>query len=140
MFSSAVHSFFFFAAGIFTVLNGPLWLSVRVRVFAGSRQAPFWLHQGVSWASRLVGLAILATWAWVSTGALTPTLLLCTVMIIGLFCLLDGPWRIITRTDILKRGREIPAWVESASLWFIRLAGVIGLLGALVTGIMAAVT
>jgi hypothetical protein len=140
MFGPAFNSFFFFTVGIFTVLNGPLWLSVRIRVFADSRQAPFWLHQGVSWLSRLAGLIILATWAWISTGALKPTLLLCAAVAAGLFCLLDGPSHIITKVDSLKRGRELPAWMEDATFWFIRVVGAIVLLCVFITGILLAVT
>ncbi len=138
MLDSGLYSFFFFAAGMFTVLNGPLWLSVRVRVFAGRRQAPIWLHQAVSWLSRLAGIAMLATWAWVSTGALKPTLLLCLAVAIGLFCLLDGPVWLITQRRIFHRGGKAPAWMEGAAIWFPRLGGVAGLLAALAAGIWAA--
>jgi len=138
MIDLALRSFFFFAAGMFTVLNGPLWLSARVGVFAIGRQAPDWLPRAVSWFSRLAGVAILATWAWFSTGALKPTLLLCVAVAIGLFCLLNGPWRIITSLGILKRGQEVPTWMENAAFWFLRLVGMVGLLGALVAGILVA--
>ncbi|MFC1931767.1 hypothetical protein ACFLXJ_06175 [Chloroflexota bacterium] len=139
MFDSALSSFSLFAAGMFAMLNGPLWLSVRARAFAGSRQAPIWLYQGVSWFSRLLGLAMLVTWVWFSTGALKPALLLGIAVGISLFCLLDGPWRIIKSVGILKRGREVPVWTGNAALWFIRLVGMVGLLGALVTGVWATV-
>ena len=137
MIDSALCSFLLFAAGIFTVLNGPLWLSVRARVLAGSRQSPNWLHKGVSWFSRLAGGAMLATWAWVSTEALKPALLLSLVVAIGLFCLLDSPWRIITGAGILKSGRNVPTWMENAAFWFLRIVGVVVLLGGLLAGIIS---
>jgi len=140
MIISALYSFFFFAAGMFAVLNGPLWLSVRVGVFAGSRQAPFWLNQGVSWLSRLLGFAILATWAWITMVDLMPTLLMCAAMAASLVCLLELPWNFITSANIFKRGQEVPPWAENATFWFIRLVGVVGLLGALVIGIITVVT
>ncbi len=139
MINLVLRSFFLFAAGLFTVLNGPLWLSVHARAFASGRQAPTWLHRGVSWLSRLVGLAILATWAWDSTDALKPTLLLCVAVAIGLFCLLDGPWRIITRVRFFRRGPEAPRWGKTVAIWFPRLGGAVVLFVTLATGIWAAV-
>lgn len=140
MLDSAVLSFCFFAAGMFTALNGPLWLSVRVRVFAGGRQAPGWLHRGVSWFSRLAGLVMLATWAWVSTGALKPTLLLVFVVAIGLFLVLNGPIWLITQYRIFHRGRDAPAWMNCVAVWFSRIGGVVLLIAALITGTWAAIS
>ncbi len=134
----AMRSFFLFAAGMFTVLKRPLWLSVHARVFASGRQAPIWLYQGVSWLSRLVGLAILITWAWFSTGALKPTLLLCVALAIGMFCLLDGPIWLVTWCHFFRHGREAAEWMEAVVVWFLRLGGVVGLLATLATGIWVA--
>ncbi len=139
MFDFVLRLFFLFVVGMFTVLNGPLWLSGRVGVFASGRQAPTWLQQGVSWFSRLVGLTILAAWAWVSTGAVKPALLLCVAVAIGLFCLLDGPWHIITSVRFLRRGPEAPTWGEPAAMWFLRMVGVVVLLATLAAGIWTSV-
>jgi hypothetical protein len=135
MIDSELNSFFLFAAGMFAVLNGPLWFSVRARVFAGHRQAPPWLHRGVSWFSRLLGIAMLVAWTWVSTGALKPALLLGLIVAIGLFCLLDGPWRIITRAGLLRHGPQAPSWMEGIAVWLPRLGGAVVLLSGLATGI-----
>ncbi len=135
MINLALLSFYLFAAGMFVVLNGPLWLSVHARVFATGRQAPTWLQQGVSWLSRLVGLAILVTWAWVSTGALKPTLLLCVAVSIGLFLVFNGPIWLVVRLRIFHRGQEAPAWANAIAVWFLRLGGVVALLAAVATGI-----
>jgi len=140
MLDSGLRSFLLFAAGMFVVLNGPLWLSVRARVFASGTESPVWLHRGVSWFSRLLGLTMLAIWAWFSTGVLKPALLLVVLVVIGLFCLFDGPWRIITRAHFLSRGPEAPIWGKTAAIWFLRLVGMVSLLGALIAGIWAAVT
>lgn len=129
--------FAIFAVGIFLVLNGPLWLSVRARVFAAGPQAPVWLHRGVSWANRLAGLAIMASWAWFATADMTLTLLLGLVLAIGLFCLFDGPWRIITRKSVFRHSSEAPARMEGIAIWLVRLAGVVALLSVLVVGITA---
>ena len=123
---------------MFTVLNGPLWLSVHARVFASGRQAPTWLQRGVSWLSRLVGLAILATWAWVSTGALKSTLLLCVAVALGLFLVLKGPFWLIARLRIFHSGQEAPAWANGVAVWFLRLGGAGVLLATLAAGIWTA--
>ena len=136
-----LHSLFLlalFAAGIFVVLNGPLWLSRRARIFAGGPKAPTWLQRGVSWLRLLVGLAILVTWAWVSTGALKSTLLLGVAVAIGVFCLLDGPIWLVTRYRFFHRGHEAATWMVGVTVWFLRLGGVVVLLGALVADVRAA--
>ncbi len=131
MFDVGLRCFFLFAAGVFVVLNGPLWLSVRARVFAGRRQALTWLHRAVSWSSRSVGLVMLATWAWVSTGALKPALLLGLAVAIGLFCLLDGPTWLMARRRIFHRSGEAPAWMGGIAAWLPRLGGAVVLLAGL---------
>lgn len=138
MLEDGLQSFVLFAGCMFVMLNGPLWLSVRARVFAAGPRAPLWLHRGVSWASRLVGLAVLVYWAWLATGDMTLTLLLGLVLAIGLFCLFDGPWRIITRAGVLRHSSEAPARMESIAIWLVRLAGVVALLlGGLIIGLRA---
>ena len=127
--------FVMFGAGIFTVLNGPLWLSVRVRVFAVGPEAPVWLHRGVSWVIRLAGIGMLAAWAWVATGALSPALLMWGILAAGLFCLLNGPVWLITRGGVFRRGRDAPAWLERSVIGFIRLVGLGVLLSAFVIGL-----
>jgi len=88
----SLRCFLIFAAGIFTLLNGPLWVSERVKIFAGGPQAPVWLHRWVfSWASRLAGMAILTAWAWDVAGALMPTLFMVYVLASGIFCLFSQP-------------------------------------------------
>lgn len=107
-----LHSLFLlalFAAGIFAVLNGPLWLSRRARIFAGGPKAPVWLDRGVSWFSRLMGVAVLLSWAWVATEALKPALLLGLVVVVGVFCLFDGVWRVIIGAHVFRWGPEAPA-------------------------------
>ncbi|GAI32325.1 unnamed protein product [marine sediment metagenome] len=44
MLEDGLHSFLLFAGYMFVVLNGPLLVSIRVRVFAGIPEAPVWLH------------------------------------------------------------------------------------------------
>ena len=125
-----------FAAGIFVVLNGPLWLSRRARIFAGGPKAPVWLDRGVSWFSRLMGVAVLATWAWVATESLKPASLLGLVVVIGVFCLFDGVWRVITGAHVFRGGPEAPVWMVSAAVWFLRVVGVVAVLSGLVVSII----
>ncbi len=131
----ALRSFLLFVAAIFVALNGPLWVGARVRTLATTSEAPGWLYQGVFWLSRLAGVAMLGAWAWDATWALKPALLLWLVVAIGLFFLLDGPWRIITGARFLTRGPEAPTWGAAVAMWFSRAVGVATLLGGLATGI-----
>lgn len=130
-----LRSFLLFAAAIFVVLNGPLWVSARVRILTTTSEAPGWLYQGILWLSRLTGVTMLGAWAWDATWALKPALLLWLVVAIGLFFLLDGPWRIITGARFLKRGSEAPTWGPAVAMWFSRMVGVVALLSGLVSGI-----
>ena len=66
---------------------------------------------------------MLAAWAWDATGALRPTLFMWVVLAIGLFCLFGGPVWAITRNDVFHRGRQVPAWMEHATIWLIRVMG-----------------
>ena len=139
MIDPGVRSFLLFAAGMFVVLNGPLWVSVQAaRVFATGPEAPPWLHRGVSWTSRLAGVAMLATWAWDVTGALRPAFFMWVVLAIGLFLLFGGPLRLITSSGVFHRGRQAPAWMEHSLGWFVRLVGAGALLSGLVVGVRAA--
>jgi hypothetical protein len=124
-----------FATGIFVVLNGPLWLSRRARIFTGGPKAPVWLDRGVPWFSRLMGVAVLATWAWVATEALKPALLIGLVVVVGVFCLFDGVWRVITGAHVFRRGPEAPAWMVSAAVWFLRVVGAVAVLSGLIVSI-----
>jgi hypothetical protein len=135
--NSWLSSLFLFIVGLFAVLNGPLWLSLRLRVPDGCRQAPVWLTRWVFRSSRLLGLLMLTNWVWVSTGTPVPALLLGTIVATGLFCLLDGPDYLVTRFPVFHRGPEAPAWLGGKTVWFPRLAGVVILLAALGSGIWA---
>jgi hypothetical protein len=83
---------------------------------------------------------MLATWAWVSTGALKPTLLLVLVVAIGLFLVLNGPIWLITQYRIFHHGRDAPAWMNCVAVWFSRIGGVVLLIAALITGTWAAIS
>lgn len=60
------------AAGVvFLLLNGPLWLSTKARVFAHGPKAPSWLSTFTGRASRLVGVVGILLWlAVVSDGSI----------------------------------------------------------------------
>jgi len=134
----SLRCFFIFASGIFTLINGPLWVSERVKVFAVGPQVPVWLHRWLSWASRLAGMAILVVWAWDATGAWMPTLFMVYVLASGIFCLFSGPAWLVTRVGVFNRGRYAPAWLEKAGMLYIRMVGYLILLGGMATGITLA--
>jgi len=138
MLDDGLRSFFIFAAGILLVLNGPLWISVRAGVFAGGPQLPIWTGQAVSWTSRLGGIAALAAWAWDATHDFIPTLLISLVIVIGLFCLFDGPIWLITRVSAFHRGRSVPVRLDKAAIFYVRMVGYVALLGTMVAGITVA--
>jgi len=65
-------------------------------------------------------------------------LLILVALAIGLFFLLDGPARLITRGNFFRRGRDVPGWLERGSIMLVRLLGGGVLLGTLFAGLRAA--
>jgi len=114
-----------FALAVFLLLNGPLWLSARVRVFAHGPQSPGWLTSAVRIASRAVGLVGILLWlATVGQGNTLYAILLGFVLAGAAFLILGGPLWLVTRTTIFARGREAPARLQAGFVWTSRVIGV----------------
>jgi hypothetical protein len=53
---------------------------------------------------------------------------------LGIFLLVQGPLRFMTRMSFLSRGPEAPTWGKAAVIWLYRLLGAAVLVGGLIVG------
>jgi len=114
-----------FALCVFLVLNGPLWLSTKLRVFARGPEAPSWLSTFTAQASRVAGIVGILFWlATVSQGNAAYASLLGVILIGAALLLLNGPLWLATRTPFVKgKGSEVPLGLQIGFTWFSRLVG-----------------
>ena len=113
-----------FALAVFLLLNGALWLSVRLRVFAHGPRAPDWLASTISIASRAAGIAGILYWlAIVSQGSIIYALLLGVILASGAFLLMNGPVWLATHATFGRGGREVHPRVQGAVVWLSRILG-----------------
>ena len=112
------------AGALFLLLNGPLWLSSRLRVFNRGPQAPHWLSNFTMRASRVVGVAGILLWLmFVSDGSILRAVLLGFILAGGAFLLWNGPLRLVTHMPFLAKGPEISSCFHTGLTWFNRVVG-----------------
>jgi hypothetical protein len=130
-----------FALAVFLLLNGPLWLSTTLRVFAHGPEAPRWLAVTAAGANRAVGIAGMLFWlAFVSQGNTTYAILLGVILICAALLLFNGPLWLVTRTTIFARGAEAPVGLQVGFAWFCRILGAAAIASVLYLAILAAIT
>ena len=113
-----------FALCIFLLLNGPLWLTTRLRVFAHGPEAPRWLTLTTKTASRVLGtLGVLFWLTTASQGNILHAVLVGVILMCAAFLLLNGPLWLVTRTTIFARGSEAPVRLQVSFTWFCRIVG-----------------
>ena len=114
-----------FALCVFLLLNGPLWLTTRLRVFAHGPEAPRRLILFTTRASRITGIVGILLWlTTVSQGNAVYAFLLGISLIGGVFLLLNGALWLATRIPFVKgKGSEVPVGLQIGFTWFSRLAG-----------------
>ena len=114
-----------FALCIFLLLNGPLWLTTRLRVFAHGAEAPRWLILLTTRASRVAGIVGILLWLTaVSQSNAAYTFLLGVSLIGAAFLLLNGPLWLATRLPFVKgKGPEVALGTQIGFTWFSRLVG-----------------
>lgn len=110
---------------VFLLLNGPLWLTTRLRVFAHGSEAPRRLILFTTRASRVAGIVGMLLWlATVSQGNAAYACLLGVILIGAALLLLNGPLWLATRTPFVKgKGSEVPLGLQIGFTWFSRLVG-----------------
>jgi len=114
-----------FALAVFLLLDGALWLSVRLRVFAHGPQAPGWLTLTTRIASRAVGIAGILFWlATVSQGSVTYALLLGVILASAAFLLMNGPVWVATHATFGWGGPQVHPGFQAGIVWFSRIVGV----------------
>ncbi len=130
-----------FALAVFLLLNGPLWLSTTLRVFAHGPEAPRRLILVTTRASRVAGIVGILLWlTTVSQGNAAYAFLLGVSLIGATFLLLNGPLWLATRTTIFARGPEAPVRLQVGFAWFCRILGAAAIASVLYLAILAAIT
>lgn len=114
-----------FALCVFLLLNGPLWLTTRLRFFAHGPEAPRRLLLFTTRASRIAGIVGILLWlTTVSQGNAVYAFLLGVSLIGGVFLLLNGSLWLATRIPFVKgKGSEVPLGLQIGFTWFSRLVG-----------------
>jgi hypothetical protein len=114
-----------FALCIFLLLNGPLWLTTRLRVFAHGHEAPRRLILFTTRASRVAGIVGILLWLTaVSQDNGVYAFLLGVSLIGAAFLLLNGPLWLATRAPFVKgKGFEVPLGLQIGVTWFSQLVG-----------------
>jgi len=113
-----------FALCVFLLLNGPLWLTTRLRVFAHGPEAPRRLILFTTRASRVAGIVGILLWlTTVSQDNVAYAFLLGAILIGAAFLLLNGPLWLATRIPFAKGKAEAPLGLQIGVIWFNRLAG-----------------
>lgn len=113
-----------FAFAVFLLLNGALWLSVRLRVFAHGPRAPDWLASTTSIVSRAAGIAGILYWlATVSRGSIIYALLLGAILASGAFLLMNGPVWLATHATLGRGEHKVHPRVRVAIVWLSRILG-----------------
>jgi predicted membrane protein len=121
-----------FALCVFLLLNGPLWLSTRLHVFAHGPEAPHWFILTTRSTSYVVGAMGMFFWlTTVSHGNTLHAVLLGVILIYAAFLLLNGPLWLVTRTTTFARGSEAPVGLQVGFTWFCRIMGVAAIASAL---------
>jgi hypothetical protein len=129
IFSLTILSIVTFALALFLLLNGPLWLSRKLKIFNRGSQSPVWLVSAIKILSIISGIAGLALWLMVaSQGSLSNAVLLGLILILGTFLLLNGPIRLVSRTTIFAHGRQAPAGFQIALTWIFRITGALSII------------
>ncbi len=123
-----------FAGVLFLLLNGPLWVSNKLRtcirgIFARGPEAPSWLSTSISRASRIAGVVCILLWlSVVSYGSILRAVLTGSALASGAFLLWNGPVWLAGRAG-LRRGPEAPRELQAGITWFNRVIGA----GAVIT-------
>lgn len=114
-----------FTLFVFLLLNGPLWLIVRLRFWARGSEAPRRLLLIAKIASRIIAFVNIIFWlTTVSQGNASYVFLIGAILISAAFLLLNGPIWLAARLPFAKgRGSESPLWLQIGSIWFSRLVG-----------------
>ncbi len=114
-----------FALCVFLLLNGPLWLIVRLRFLAHDPEAPRRLVLFIRRASRIVAIVGILLWlTTVSRGNVSNASLLGVSLIGAAFLLLNGPTWIATRLPFVRgKGSKAPKGLQIGGTWFSRLLG-----------------
>ena len=113
-----------FVLAVFLLLNGPLWLSGGLRVFAYGPRAPEWLASTTSIASRAAGIAGILYWvAIVSQGSVIHALLLAVILASGAFLFMNGPVWLATHATFGRGGRGLHPRVRVAIIWLSQILG-----------------
>jgi hypothetical protein len=118
-----------FLLALFVLINGPLWLITRLRIFNRGRTSPPYLTNIIVIINRLLGLAGLVVWLVVVNRDSTTNILLYGVLLFaGIVLLFNVPVWLISRIQSLKRGRAAPPLLLNSYLWFSRIGGILVLL------------
>ena len=121
-----------FALAVFLLLNGPLWLSSRLRIFTHGPQSPQWLVLTIRIVSRTLGIVGILLWLITAgQGNILDTVWLGVILICGAFLLLGGPLWLVTRTTIFARGPEASVRLLVSFSWLCRIVGAVAVVSVL---------
>ena len=113
-----------FALAIFLILNGPLWLIRKLRIFSGGPESPQWLTRMTIITSRAIGVAGILLWlSNVSQNKINLALLLGGILAVGTILLLNGPAWLIAHCPALAHDPQVGKRLRAGISWLHRILG-----------------